>query len=140
MTNVPLEEQTKESLIAYIQSLEASCEAKDAAAQKARVELGRAGLTEKRLREAGELLLEQMKPSEGWEAVRKLKAALALPKTQAEKDVIKIRDRVRLATQHLAWSIDELERHPNGNGLQPVKPVLEAALKELDACREAGLE
>lgn len=90
MTNVPLKEQTKESLIAYIQSLETTCTAQDAAAQKAQKFLLTFELTEKRLRNTIEELLARSVDSRAdFENVvaPKLAEALDLKKEDAEKQI-----------------------------------------------------
>lgn len=66
--------------------------------------------------------------------------ALALPKTQAEKEISKIAERIHDAENQIQWCHDKLGTNLNGDDMATVRITLIQALRELQAARKEGLE
>lgn len=116
------------------------------------------GLTEKRLREALEFYaqyetwvgnapdrpmprIKADADDDGSIPGNKARAALALPKSQAEKEISEIARRIRGAENQIQWCYDMLgKKRLTGNEEATVRITLRETLKDLKACREAGLE
>lgn len=150
--NVPVSEMTRESLEAHAldmgrvaEELQTTCTTQDAAIQKAQLELGQAGLTAMRLREVLGKITTAMKiqlDPDLWmrRATKKGEAALALPKTQAEEDLVTMACRIKSAENQIQWCYDMLGKNINGSELSSVRISLREAMRSLEASREAGVE
>ena len=69
-----------------------------------------------------------------------LKTALAIPKTQAEKEISKVAGRIRGVETQIQWCHDKLGTNLNRDDMATVQITLHDALKDLKTCWEANLE